>query len=64
MLYPKLLLEEFNLINFKVWILMDVFSPCYPGWNLKGASVFPKWNTLCSISHFFMSEKKKKEHNF
>lgn len=59
MLYPKLLLEEFNLIIFKVQILMDVLSPCYPGWNLKGASVFPKWNTLCSTSHFFISGKKR-----
>jgi len=38
---------------------MDVLSSCCPGWDLKGASVFPKWNTLCSISHFFMSGKKK-----
>lgn len=59
--YPELLLEEFNLIIFKVWVLMDVLSPCYPGWHLKGASVFPKWNTLCSLSHFFMSGGKKEK---
>lgn len=42
--YPKPLLEEFNLIIFKVWILLDSLSCSHPGWNLKGASVVPKWN--------------------
>lgn len=57
-LYPMLLLEEADLIIFKVCILADALCFFSPGWNLKWASLFPKWNPLCSISHFSMSRKK------